>query len=250
MTPAKNKTIYVSLRTWGRFFWPFVDVEGGLPPVRAESVINNNSSQTSRTSESIFLPGESTSPVRLEVLRVLGLRPFILHNCDWLENSKPICKHRSSNAAALHDHNCFEICYLHILVDDLQYHMKCRISLVTSMQVPQDHIELPWPRFLIWKIRTCTIQSAPPLKLFAPKQQRYCILMVKCCVYMQISIRAIINTKEHCETSCYVTDVVSYLWTSCFVHVLPVSSNNNLFQPDPSKIHVAQIIYKLSLNFL
>lgn len=154
MTPAKNKTIYVSLRTWGRFFWPFVDVEGGLPPVRAESVINNNSSQTSRTSESIFLPGESTSPVRLEVLRVLGLRPFILHNCDWLENSKPICKHRSSNAAALHDHNCFEICYLHILVDDLQYHMKCRISLVTSMQVPQDHIELPWPRFPIWKIRT------------------------------------------------------------------------------------------------
>lgn len=178
MTPAKNKTIYVSLRTWGRFFWPFVDVEGGLLPVRAESVINNNSSQTSRTSESIFLPGESTSPVRLEVLRVLGLRPFILHNCDWLENSKPICKHRSSNAAALHDHNCFEICYLHILVDDLQYHMKCRISLVTSMQVPQDHIELPWPRFLIWKIPTCTIQSAPPLKLFAPKQQRYCILMV------------------------------------------------------------------------
>lgn len=202
MTPAKNKTIYVSLRTWGRFFWPFVDVEGGLPPVRAESVINNNSSQTSRTSESIFLPGESTSPVRLEVLRVLGLRPFILHNCDWLENSKPICKHRSWNAAALHDRNCFEICYLHILVDDLQYHMKSRISLVTSMQVPQDHIELPWPRLPIWKIRTYN-SIGTTFKTLCAKTTEVLYFDGECCVYMQISIRAIINTKEHCETSSF-----------------------------------------------
>lgn len=80
----------VSLRTWGVFFWVFVDVEGGLPPVKAVSVMNINNSQTRRTSESIFLPGESRSPVRLDALRVLGLRLFIV-----LLKSKSLRKQRS-----------------------------------------------------------------------------------------------------------------------------------------------------------
>lgn len=80
----------VSLRTWGVFFRVFVDVEGGLPPVKAVSVMNINNSQTRRTSESIFLPGESRSPVRLDALRVLGLRLFIV-----LLKSKSLRKHRS-----------------------------------------------------------------------------------------------------------------------------------------------------------
>lgn len=46
--------------------------------MRADRVINSISSQTRRTSDNIFLPVESTRLARLEVLRVLGLRPFIL----------------------------------------------------------------------------------------------------------------------------------------------------------------------------
>lgn len=46
--------------------------------MRADRVINIISSQTRRTSDNIFLPVESARLARLEVLRVLGLRPFIL----------------------------------------------------------------------------------------------------------------------------------------------------------------------------
>lgn len=52
--------------------------------------MNINNSQTRRTSESIFLPGESRSPVRLDALRVLGLRLFIV-----LLKSKSLRKQRS-----------------------------------------------------------------------------------------------------------------------------------------------------------
>ena len=57
---------------------------GGLSPIRAESVINKSSSQTSSISEIIFFPGEARRPVLLDVLRVLDRRPFILQS--WQMN--------------------------------------------------------------------------------------------------------------------------------------------------------------------
>ena len=128
------------------------------------SVINNNSSQTRRTSESIFLPGESTSPVRLDVLRVLGLRPFIVQNCSLeIQNlnansgaeilRSSLQTRPDEDGATIVGHNCNEICCLHILVEDLQYRVKTRISLMTSIEEPQDQIQPPVSEVPIWKIR-------------------------------------------------------------------------------------------------
>lgn len=97
--------------TWEFFLWLWAGAEGGFPPVRAASVINKSNSQTRRTSERIFFPGELSRPVRLDVLRVLGLRPFMLQKgycslslstleCKW---QKLNAESQRSRLAKIHD---------------------------------------------------------------------------------------------------------------------------------------------------
>lgn len=112
----KHFPMFNHIHTWEFFLWLWAGAEGGFPPVRAASVMNKSNSQTRRTSERIFFPGETSRPVRLDVLRVLGLRPFMLkRGCCSLSLSTLECKWQKLNTesqrsrlAKIHD--------LHILI--------------------------------------------------------------------------------------------------------------------------------------